>query len=138
MLSQFHSYLQNRLQDSIGAPEDTSTIQACIGLVQDFRETTKISSSAISRELSPICHTRRSSPTTHEDVLSGIAASLTQEGDAEARSDIQNLHADNFNEFQIWHEPFEFGLDQMSLGIVIPEIPSSSQQLEGHGQIAHT
>ncbi|KAI1357863.1 hypothetical protein F5Y08DRAFT_351490 [Xylaria arbuscula] len=125
-LSQFQSYLRDRLQGPLKTSKQRSTIQACMDLVQEFRQQTETPSSTTSTEPSPISNKRGSSTTTPSDQPSNLATSLTQDRGAKSLSEILNLDVSPFEGLQTWHESFELELDPIIFGTAVLDIPPRS------------
>ncbi|KAI0535423.1 kinase-like domain-containing protein [Xylaria digitata] len=139
-LSQFQSYLQNRLRDPHRTQQNTSTIQACIDLVQGFRETRGDRSLPVSETPSLVFDNSTFSTMSYEYHPS-TSTTLSTAGDYSLKTphELGDTNIDTFNGLDHWDEAFETRFDKV-FGIVMPEAPSKPlltptkfQQREGLG-----
>ncbi|KAF2964935.1 hypothetical protein GQX73_g8627 [Xylaria multiplex] len=137
-LSQFQSYLQNRLHDPHRTQQNTSTIQACIDLVQGFRETRGGPSLPVSETPSLVFDSSTFSTMSYEYQPSA-STTLSTTGDYSFKTSYELGDADTFNGLDHLDEAFETRFDKV-FGIVMPEAsskplstPKQFQQREGLG-----
>ncbi|KAI0452079.1 kinase-like domain-containing protein [Xylaria acuta] len=139
-LSQFHSYLQNRLQGCHQTQQNTSTIQACMDLVQGFRKTTGDLSLPVSEAPSLVFDNSAFSTMSYEyQPSASTTLSTTDEYNLKTSHEFESMSTDALAGFGLWDDSFESRFNRV-FGLVTPEAsakpvptPQNLQQREGLG-----